>query len=133
MQKFVAILFPALLLTTATVGSPAVASSAEPPQLTAMPHSPLAAALNHFSVSLFRRLCESTAGNNVFASPLSVSTALSMLLMGANTTTKDQLANALRLDHVHDSHDIHSLFKEVSCLSRNTNVLFNFLLNSLTS
>ena len=49
---------------------------------------------NSFDVKLFKRLCESS-DENIFISPLSISLALSMLLLGSNGTTKQQLEKEL--------------------------------------
>ena len=52
--------------------------------------------VNSFDDNLFNKLCESTDENkNIFFSPLSISLALSMLLVGSNGTTKQQLEKAL--------------------------------------
>ena len=51
---------------------------------------------NSFDVNLFNKLCESTnESKNIFFSPLSISLALSMLLVGSNGRTKQQLERAL--------------------------------------
>ena len=51
---------------------------------------------NSFDVNLFNKLCESTDENkNIFFSPLSISLALLMLLLGSDGTTKQQLEEAL--------------------------------------
>ena len=51
---------------------------------------------NSFDVNLFKKLCESAnESSNMFISPLSISFALSMLLLGSNGTTKQQLEKAL--------------------------------------
>ena len=51
---------------------------------------------NSFDVNLFNKLCESSDGNkNIFFSPMSISLALSMLLVGSDGTTKQQLEKAL--------------------------------------
>ena len=51
---------------------------------------------NSFDVNLFNKLCETTdESKNIFFSPLSISLALSMLLLGSNGTTKQQLEEAL--------------------------------------
>ena len=52
--------------------------------------------VNSFDVNLFKKLCESTDDTkNIFFSPMSISLALSMLLVGSNGTTKQQLEEAL--------------------------------------
>ena len=49
---------------------------------------------NSFDVNLFNKLCE-RSDENIFFSPLSVSLALSMLVLGSDGTTKQQLEEAL--------------------------------------
>ena len=52
--------------------------------------------VNSFEVNLFNKLCETTDENkNIFFSPFSISLALSMLLVGSNGTTKQQIKKAL--------------------------------------
>ena len=54
---------------------------------------------NSFDESLFKKLCEGSNENeNIFFSPLSVSLALSMLLVGSKGETKQQLEKALGID-----------------------------------
>ena len=51
---------------------------------------------NLFDVNLFNKLCETCGKDgNVLFSPLSVSLALSVLLLGSEGRTKEQLAEAL--------------------------------------
>ena len=51
---------------------------------------------NSFDVNLFNKLCKSSDENkNIFFSPLSISLALSMLLLGSDEKTKEQLEDAL--------------------------------------
>ena len=51
---------------------------------------------NSFELHLFNKLCESTdEDKNIFISPLSISLALSMLLLGCNGATRQQLEKAL--------------------------------------
>ena len=49
---------------------------------------------NSFDVKLFKRLCEKS-DENIFISPLSISLALSMLLLGSDGTTRQQLEKEL--------------------------------------
>ena len=52
--------------------------------------------VNSFETNLFNELLESTDENkNIFFSPMSISLALSMLLVGSNGTTKQQLKEVL--------------------------------------
>lgn len=75
----------------------------------------LSAACNEFSFSLFNRLALTSGEENVFASPFSVSTGLSMLLLGARTTSDAELRSGLKLDPIveKDGHTVHHLFQEV--------------------
>ena len=51
---------------------------------------------NSFDIKFFNELCESSDENkNIFVSPLSISLALSMLLLGSDEITKQQLEDAL--------------------------------------
>lgn len=77
---------------------------------------PLTAAINDFSVSLFNRLSQEKGQENVFVSPLSVSTALSMLLLGTRSTSESQLSSGLKFDGIsqEDGRTVHQLFHEVS-------------------
>ena len=52
--------------------------------------------LNSFNQVLFQKICSASNGNeNIFFSPLSISTALSMLLLGSDGETKQQIEKAL--------------------------------------
>jgi serine protease inhibitor len=54
---------------------------------------------NSFAVDLFKNVLESTSGSeNIIISPLSISSALSMVLNGANDGTRDSIIAALRLN-----------------------------------
>ena len=48
-----------------------------------------------FAFNIFRQLNTEDENRNIFISPLSISTALSMTYMGAGTTTKEAMAKAL--------------------------------------
>ena len=73
----------------------------------------LAAPLNMFTGTLFQKV--STGNQNTVISPFSLSTALSMLMLGAGDQTADLIANKLNLDSVNltDGQRIHELFHEV--------------------
>ncbi len=51
-----------------------------------------------FSFDVFSRLNEEDSDKNIFISPLSISTALSMTVQGAENTTKDDIMKALKYD-----------------------------------
>ena len=55
---------------------------------------------NSFDVNLFNKLCESSDDSeNIFFSPMSISLALSVLLVGSNERTKQQLEEALGVEN----------------------------------
>ena len=66
---------------------------------------PPAVASNKFSVSLFKQLSENNNTENVFYSPLSISSALAMVLLGARGNTATQMSAAL-----HFKDDLHMDF-----------------------
>ncbi|KAJ8395515.1 hypothetical protein AAFF_G00032490 [Aldrovandia affinis] len=64
-----------------------------------------------FALELYRTLCETTATGNIFLSPLSITSALAMVSLGAKGTTADQMAKALCFNK---SANIHSDFQALS-------------------
>lgn len=52
----------------------------------------LCAANTTFAVDLLRKLCENKSRQNLFFSPFSISSALSMILLGSKSNTKAQIA-----------------------------------------
>lgn len=52
---------------------------------------------NQFGFEIFKKLHEEQVDQNIFISPLSISTALSMTLNGANGQTKTQMHNTMEL------------------------------------
>ena len=70
--------------------------------------------IDFFDVNLFNKLCKSTDKNkNIFISPVSISLALSMLILGSKRTTKQQPKEALGVD----------IFKKVLGKIKKLNVL----------
>ncbi|NXY89103.1 ILEU inhibitor, partial [Alcedo cyanopectus] len=59
---------------------------------------------SRFALDLFRRFCETNTIGNVFFSPVSVSAALAMVLLGAKGNTEAQLLKTLHFDKVEDIH-----------------------------
>src|ERR1035437_4004255 len=56
---------------------------------------------NTFALDIFKKVIEnSTALDNIIISPLSISSALSMTLNGANGATRDSMLAALRMNGV---------------------------------
>lgn len=52
----------------------------------------LCAANTTFALDLLRKLCENRSGQNLFFSPFSISSALSMILLGSKGNTEAQIA-----------------------------------------
>jgi serpin B len=83
-----------------------------------------AAANNGFAFDIFKKLYAEDAGENVFISPFSISTALSMTYNGAQSTTKQAMAetlgyDGLTLEAVNDSYKniisyLHNADKKIS-------------------
>ncbi|NWS05179.1 SPB8 protein, partial [Motacilla alba] len=75
----------------------------------------LCAANSTFAVELFRKLCEKKSGQNVFFSPLSISSALSMVLLGSRGNTEAQISKVLSLKNAQDAHNgYQSLLSEIN-------------------
>lgn len=87
---FIAVLFFAHAVTMVPVDS-----TTETP-----PHTSVTGALNEFSFALLNRLSQEDKDANVFASPLSVASALSMLLLGAKGSTADEISKVMHFDHL---------------------------------
>ncbi|KAM5166303.1 serpin B9-like [Callospermophilus lateralis] len=58
-----------------------------------------------FAIQVLKMLCQDRPSQNVFFSPLSISSALAMMLLGAKGNTKDQMAQALSLNTEEDIHE----------------------------
>ncbi|XP_061429397.1 leukocyte elastase inhibitor-like [Lethenteron reissneri] len=63
------------------------------------------AANTEFAIDVFKTLGAREAGGNVFFSPLSISAALSMVLLGARGQTSEQMSKALCFEGVSDVHE----------------------------
>uniref|UniRef100_A0A8C3QYH9 Leukocyte elastase inhibitor n=1 Tax=Cyanoderma ruficeps TaxID=181631 RepID=A0A8C3QYH9_9PASS len=75
----------------------------------------LCAANTTFAVDLFRKLCEKNSGQNVFFSPFSISSALSMVLLGSRGSTEAQISKVLSLKNAQDAHNgYQSLLSEIN-------------------
>lgn len=66
----------------------------------------------NFAFDVFKELNKEDADKNVTISPLSISTAVSMAYQGANGTTKDAIANALRYKGL-DIATVNNSYKEL--------------------
>ncbi|MGB0838881.1 MAG: serpin family protein [Chitinophagales bacterium] len=76
-------------------------SSNEDPLITVDPNVPeLVVADNNFGINLFKRANAEKLDSNVFVSPLSVATALTMVYNGAESTTKVAMEETLSLSEL---------------------------------
>ncbi|XP_016152096.1 PREDICTED: leukocyte elastase inhibitor-like isoform X2 [Ficedula albicollis] len=71
----------------------------------------LSNANSRFALDLFRRFSEANPTENVFFSPVSISAALAMVLLGAKGNTEAQMLKTLHLDEVAD---VHSRFQALT-------------------
>ncbi|NXR18076.1 SPB8 protein, partial [Cinclus mexicanus] len=82
----------------------------------------LCAANTTFALDLLRKLCEKKSGQNVFFSPFSISSALSMVLLGSRGSTEAQIGKVLSLNNSRDAHNgYQSLLSEIN--DPNTNYI----------
>ncbi|XP_001376191.2 leukocyte elastase inhibitor [Monodelphis domestica] len=65
----------------------------------------------HFAIDLFKKMSEIHATENIFISPLSISTALAMVLVGARGNTAAQLSKTFHFDEVDE---VHSRFQNLN-------------------
>ncbi|XP_056618009.1 leukocyte elastase inhibitor-like isoform X2 [Triplophysa dalaica] len=61
---------------------------------------PFSAANTQFSLNLFKKISEQEKGKNVFYSPLSISSALAMVSLGAKGNTQDQMLKVMCLNNL---------------------------------
>ncbi|XP_030302272.1 leukocyte elastase inhibitor isoform X1 [Calypte anna] len=59
---------------------------------------------SRFALDLFQRFHETNPAGNIFFSPVSVSAALAMVLLGARGNTETQMVKTLHFDEVEDIH-----------------------------
>ncbi|XP_051655420.1 serpin B6-like isoform X1 [Manacus candei] len=75
----------------------------------------LCAANTTFALDLLRKLCEKKSGQNLFFSPFSISSALSMILLGSKGNTEAQISKVLSLNKAEDAHNgYQSLLSEIN-------------------
>ncbi|XP_019397964.1 PREDICTED: serpin B6-like isoform X2 [Crocodylus porosus] len=75
----------------------------------------LSAASTSFALSLFRKLSENASTKNVFFSPFSISSALSMVFLGTKGNTAAQMKQVLCLSKAEDIHKSYqSLVSEIN-------------------
>jgi len=63
-------------------------------------HQPVVSANNRFAWDVFKQLNNEDTGENIFISPLSISSALSMTYQGARGSTRDAMAQALNYEGI---------------------------------
>jgi serine protease inhibitor len=78
---------------------------------------------SQFAFEIFKQLNTTETGNNVFISPLSISTALAMLYEGANSDTKAEIAKALNYSGI----DISTLNSDYQSLLNNLENVDSFV------
>ncbi|XP_014304037.1 leukocyte elastase inhibitor-like isoform X1 [Myotis lucifugus] len=71
----------------------------------------LSLANTRFAVDLFRTLKDNNPSGNIFISPMSISSALAMVFLGARGTTEAQMSKTLHFDAVKE---IHSSFQSLN-------------------
>ncbi|XP_010883987.4 leukocyte elastase inhibitor-like [Esox lucius] len=73
--------------------------------------SPVSVANTNFSLDLFKKITEKNKTGNVFYSPLSISSALAMVSLGARGNTATQMSETLHLHKAKD--DVHVCFSKL--------------------
>ncbi|XP_030204370.1 leukocyte elastase inhibitor isoform X2 [Gadus morhua] len=73
--------------------------------------TPLTEANTTFTLALFKKITEENKSGNVFYSPLSISSALAMVLLGARGNTSTQMSEALQ--HQKGEEDINASFSKL--------------------
>ncbi|XP_053322835.1 serpin B6-like isoform X2 [Spea bombifrons] len=75
----------------------------------------LCAANSSFALNLFKRLSDSNNAGNMFFSPLSISSALAMVYLGAKGNTAAQMSEVLQFNKAKDLHtDFQSLISDIN-------------------
>ncbi|XP_075682814.1 serpin B6-like isoform X1 [Rhinoderma darwinii] len=75
----------------------------------------LATANGNFAIDLFKKLTESDNKRNLFFSPISISSALAMVYLGAKGNTATQMSKVLQFEKVKDVHAaFQSLISEIN-------------------
>nr|XP_056710069.1 leukocyte elastase inhibitor [Euleptes europaea] len=64
----------------------------------------LASANAHFALDLFQKFRDANPTGNIFYSPMSISTAIAMIFLGARENTATQLAKTFHFDGIEDLH-----------------------------
>nr|QBY91829.1 serpin C1 [Ctenopharyngodon idella] len=78
----------------------------------------LSKANSHFALSLFKQLAEGKSSDeNIFLSPISISTAFAMTKLGACNSTLEQLMKVFHFDSIKEktSDQVHYFFAKLNC------------------
>ncbi|XP_008835789.1 serpin A9 [Nannospalax galili] len=73
----------------------------QPPSMKSTPASQVSPSNTKFAFFLYQRLAQKSPGQNIFFSPVSISTSLAMLSLGARSATKTQLLQGLGFNLTH--------------------------------
>ena len=73
----------------------------------------IASSSSNFGLNLFKVINASSGDTNIFISPLSVSTALGMVLNGANGKTYDEIKSTLELDGT-DQNEVNKAYQSLN-------------------
>ncbi|CAH1776873.1 unnamed protein product [Owenia fusiformis] len=77
----------------------------------------LTSAINNFAIDIYKKINkQEEVDSNVFFSPVSVATALAMLLLGAGGDTKRQMENVLHVEDIQRNAKLHTMY---TCLNEN--------------
>ena len=72
----------------------------------------LTAANGHFAIDIFKNIHGNSPDDNIFISPFSISTALTMTTNGADGETLEQMRNALRINNL-EINDVNGSYQEL--------------------
>ncbi|XP_019599902.2 serpin A9 [Rhinolophus sinicus] len=88
--------------------------SPRPPSTKSIPISRVSSSNTDFAFRLYRRLALQTPSQNIFFSPVSVSTSLAMLSLGARSATKTQIFQSMGFNLTHTPESaIHQAFQHL--------------------
>jgi serine protease inhibitor len=105
----------AILAALATTASPPTPPT--PPAADIARNTPAIAGANTFGMDLFRRVGQANPGKNVFLSPYSISTALSMVAEGARGQTEREMNTVLRVPEANAGRSITRVHESYAALA----------------
>ncbi|XP_013401096.1 leukocyte elastase inhibitor-like [Lingula anatina] len=74
----------------------------------------LAVLNTEFGLAIYKQLIADPEVKDIFFSPISISTALAMLQLGANGTTEDQINRAMKFDTLSQNENVAALFRSLN-------------------